>query len=80
MDAIAMLKADHDKVKRLLTELESTTERGVKTREELFATIKGELTVHEVIEEEIFYPALKAIPRPRTSSSRGTRSITSSTS
>ena len=27
MDAIAMLKADHDKVKRLLTELESTTER-----------------------------------------------------
>ena len=33
MDAIAMLKADHDKVKRLLTELETTTERGVKTRE-----------------------------------------------
>ena len=32
MDAIALLKADHDKVKRLLTELESTTERGVKTR------------------------------------------------
>jgi hemerythrin-like domain-containing protein len=63
MDAIAMLKADHDKVKRLLTELESTTERGVKTRSELFATIKGELTIHEVIEEEIFYPALKSHPK-----------------
>jgi len=63
MDAIAMLKADHDKVKDLLSELESTTERGVKTREELFATIKGELTVHEVIEEEIFYPALKSHPK-----------------
>ena len=50
MDAIALLKADHDKVKKLLTELETTTERGVKTREALFATIKGELTVHEVIE------------------------------
>ena len=33
MDAIAMLKADHDKVKELLAELESTTERGVKTRD-----------------------------------------------
>ena len=65
MDAITLLKADHDKVKRLLTELESTTERGVKTRTELFATIKGELTVHEIIEEEIFYPELKAHPKAK---------------
>jgi hemerythrin-like domain-containing protein len=63
MDAISMLKADHDKVKKLLDELETTTERGVKTRAELFATIKGELTIHEVIEEEIFYPALKSHPK-----------------
>jgi hemerythrin-like domain-containing protein len=63
MDAITLLKTDHDKVKKLLTELESTTERGVKTRSELFATIKAELTVHEVIEEEIFYPELKAHPK-----------------
>ncbi len=27
--------------------------------ESFFATIKGEMTVHEVIEEEIFYPAVK---------------------
>ena len=60
-----MLKADHDKVKDLLNQLESTTERGVKTREELFATIKGELTVHETIEEEIFYPALKEHPKAK---------------
>ena len=65
MDAITMLKTDHDKVKQLLTELESTTERGVKTRTELFATIKGELTVHEIIEEEIFYPELKAHPKAK---------------
>ena len=65
MDAIAMLKADHDKVKDLLSQLESTTERGVKIREELFATIKGELTVHETIEEEIFYPALKEHPKAK---------------
>jgi hemerythrin-like domain-containing protein len=65
MDAITLLKNDHDKVKRLLNELESTTERGVKTREELFATLKGELTVHETIEEEIFYPALKSHPKAK---------------
>ena len=63
MDAITLLKTDHDKVKKLLTELESTTERGVKTRSELFSTIKAELTVHEIIEEEIFYPELKAHPK-----------------
>jgi len=63
MDAIALLEADHRKVKRLLTELESTTERGIKTRAELFATIKGELTLHETVEEEIFYPELKAHPK-----------------
>jgi hemerythrin-like domain-containing protein len=65
MDAIAMLKADHDKVKGLLQDLASTTERGVRTREELFSTIKGELTVHEIIEEEIFYPALKSHPKAK---------------
>ena len=63
MDAIALLEADHQKVKQLLTELDSTTERGIKTRTELFATIKGELTLHEIVEEEIFYPELKAHPK-----------------
>jgi hemerythrin-like domain-containing protein len=65
MDAIALLKADHDKVKKLLAELDETTDRAVKTRGELFATIKGELTVHEIIEEEIFYPELKAHPKAK---------------
>jgi hemerythrin superfamily protein len=60
-----LLKTDHDKVKKLLTQLEKTTERGVKTRQELFSTIKGELTVHEIIEEEIFYPELKSHPRAK---------------
>ena len=67
-------------MRKLLTELEATTERGVKTRQELFATIKGELTLHEVIEEEIFYPGAQGAPEGRrTSSSRATRSTTSST-
>jgi hemerythrin-like domain-containing protein len=65
MNALTMLKNDHDAMKRLLTDLESTTERGIKTREELFARIKEDLTVHEIIEEEIFYPALKEHPRAK---------------
>jgi hypothetical protein len=63
MDAVTMLKADHDKVKKILNDLDSTTERGVKTREELFAKVQQELEVHETIEEEIFYPALKEHPK-----------------
>ena len=65
MDALTLLKNDHDKVKDLLAELESTTERGVKTRTELFDRIKTELTVHEIIEEEIFYPTLKQHPKAK---------------
>jgi hypothetical protein len=65
MDAIALLKADHDKVKSILAELEPTTERATKTRTELFAKLKTELTVHEIIEEEIFYPTLKQHPKAR---------------
>jgi hemerythrin-like domain-containing protein len=63
MDAVKLLKDDHEKVKRILNDLDSTTERGVKTREELFAKLKRELEVHETIEEEIFYPALKEHPK-----------------
>ena len=65
MNALTMLMDDHDKMKKLLNELEATTERGLKIRAELFSTIKGELTIHEIIEEEIFYPELKTHPRAR---------------
>lgn len=67
MDAITMLKTDHDEMKQLLKRLEETTGRDgdAKTRERLFATIKGELTVHEIIEEEIFYPELKGHPKAK---------------
>ncbi len=65
MDALQLLKDDHDKVKKLLEQGESTTERAEKTRTELFAKLKQELSVHERIEEEIFYPALKGHPRAK---------------
>lgn len=59
MDAITLLEQDHQKVKKLMAELEKTTERGVKTREELFTKLVQELVVHEKIEEQIFYPRVK---------------------
>ena len=58
MNAMDLLKQDHEKVKKLMEEIDSTTERGVKTRQELFRRFKDEMTVHERIEEEIFYPRL----------------------
>ena len=36
MDALTLLEQDHQTVKKLMGEIEKTTERGVKTREELF--------------------------------------------
>ena len=65
MDAISLLKDDHDKVKKLLAEGEETTERAEKGRTELFAKLKEEMLIHERIEEEIFYPALKSHPKAK---------------
>ena len=59
-----LLKDDHEKLKKILNDLDSTTERGVKTREERSPS-KRELEVHEAIEEEIFYPALKEQPKAK---------------
>ena len=65
MDALTLLKEDHDRIKPLLAELKETTDRAEKTRGELFSRIKQELTVHEIIEEEIFYPTLRDHPKAK---------------
>lgn len=65
MNAFTLLKADHEKVAGILEKLDSTTERGVKTREELFAQLKTELDVHARVEETIFYPALEKADETR---------------
>jgi hemerythrin-like domain-containing protein len=65
MDAVKLLKQDHDEVKKMLTDLENTTERAEKTRTEGLATLKRELEIHEAIEEEVFYPALKEHPKTK---------------
>lgn len=59
MNAIEILKQDHETVRKLLEQLSSTTERAVKTRQELLQKIEQELTIHTQLEEQIFYPAFK---------------------
>jgi hemerythrin-like domain-containing protein len=65
MNAVTMLEEEHVVLKRLLRELEPTTERAVKTRATLIRRIRDALVAHETIEEEIFYPALKDHPKAK---------------
>lgn len=55
MDAIEMLKADHRKVEGLFEQFEKA--RGRKA--EIAKNICFELTVHAMLEEELFYPACR---------------------
>ena len=60
-DAIALLKADHKKVKGLFVEFNKLCEAEASGEEkgEVAAKICMELTVHAQAEEEVFYPALR---------------------
>jgi len=56
MNAIELLKEDHDKVDKLFQKVKATPDGDHK---DLFEQIKAELDVHTHIEETIFYPKLK---------------------
>jgi len=56
-DAIALLKADHRRVEDLFAKFEGA--RRADTKQRLAKQICTELTVHTILEEEIFYPASK---------------------
>jgi hemerythrin superfamily protein len=59
MNAIELLKADHERVKSILSQLSESTERGLKKRTDLLAKLEMEITIHTKLEEEILYPAFK---------------------
>lgn len=59
MNVFTLLKTDHKKVAGILEKIDGTTERGVKTRDDLFTQLKSELDAHTHIEETIFYPELE---------------------
>lgn len=59
MDALTLLKNDHDKVRELFAQAEKLSDRAKASRRDLFEQIDDELTLHTKIEEKIFYPAFK---------------------
>ena len=65
MNAYDLLKEDHKRVAGIFEKLEPTTERALKTREELFDKLNSELEVHAAVEEQILYPALKEAAETR---------------
>jgi len=58
-DAIALLKADHKKVKGLFAETDDLSDRATTQLKRIGDQVCQELTVHAEIEETIFYPAVK---------------------
>jgi hemerythrin superfamily protein len=57
MNALELLKQDHDKVRQLFKQFESTQDETEHRR--LAKTIKSELQIHSHIEEIVFYPAME---------------------
>ncbi|MDQ6929751.1 MAG: hemerythrin domain-containing protein [Candidatus Eremiobacteraeota bacterium] len=59
MDALELLKADHDKVRGLFKQVEGLGDRATTSRRDLFDQIDEELTLHSKIEEKLLYPQFK---------------------
>lgn len=65
MDAISLLIDDHREIQAVLKQIRETDERETRERSDLFEKARRLLTVHEVIEEEIFYPTLEQHPKAK---------------
>lgn len=59
-DAIALLKEDHETVKKLFAEFKSVSHSDEESKkEQIVEEIIEALDLHATVEEEIFYPAVK---------------------
>jgi hemerythrin superfamily protein len=67
LDAVDLLKADHQEVKKLFDQLDTITKQGASDAEKstLVAKIRDELSVHESVENEVFFPAVREILRKK---------------
>ncbi|HEU4345317.1 MAG TPA: hemerythrin domain-containing protein [Candidatus Binatia bacterium] len=57
MNALELLKADHQYVKKLFEQGQQTEDK--KQQKNIFKEIKAELELHARIEETLFYPAME---------------------
>jgi hemerythrin superfamily protein len=67
LDAVDLLKADHQKVKKLFEQLDTITKQGASDNDKsaLIAKIRDELSVHESVENEVFFPAVREVLRKK---------------
>ena len=61
MNVLKMLKKDHSNVQNLFGKFDRAGKSAHEKKAELFEKIRRELQLHSRAEEEIFYPALKAM-------------------
>ena len=61
MNVLKLLKKDHSSVKSLFNKFGRTGRSSHDKRTDLFEQIRRELQIHSRAEEEIFYPAVKAV-------------------
>jgi hemerythrin superfamily protein len=60
MNALDLLKQQHEEVSKLFKQFEKLEEGGIAERRELFVMIADRLSAHTTIEEQFFYPSIKA--------------------
>ncbi len=59
MNALDLLKKDHEEVKALFKKAEELGERATTSRRDLFEQIDEAITLHSKIEEKLLYPPFK---------------------
>jgi hemerythrin superfamily protein len=59
MDALTLLKADHDAVENKFVKFEALGPRALKSKTALVADVIEALSVHAAIEEQLLYPAVR---------------------
>ncbi len=60
LNALELLKQDHARVKQSFKEFEKMDHEDEATMQEMVRAVCAELKAHTTIEEEIFYPAVRA--------------------
>ena len=59
VDAIDMLKQDHDKVEKAFRDFEKIDRQDTEACRQLIRTVCEDLKLHTTLEEEVFYPAVR---------------------
>ena len=61
LNAIELLKADHDEVLKLFSKFEKMDKEDNESKRDLVENACTQLTIHAEIEEELFYPAMRDV-------------------